>query len=73
MHGYARWRTAEETLARQAPIDGVRRNPMLQIARGAAADMVRFAGEFGMTAVARSRLAAGIGGQSKGKFDGLIT
>ena len=44
----------------------------MRIAATAAADMVRLAGEFGMTPVGRSRIAAGIGGQPKGKFDGLI-
>jgi phage terminase small subunit len=34
----------------------------VQVARHAAADMVRLAGHFGMTPAARSRLAAGIGG-----------
>jgi hypothetical protein len=36
--------------------------------------MLRFAGEFGLTPVARSRLAAGIGGKppAGGKFDGLL-
>lgn len=36
------------------------------------AAMMRFAGEFGLTPVARSRLAAGVGGQlpGGGKFDG---
>ena len=85
---YARWRTTEETLARMAESDPVthallvrstdgnpRRNPLVKIAADAADDMVRYAGEFGMTPVARSRLAAGIGGQppaGRGKFDGLL-
>jgi phage terminase small subunit len=36
--------------------------------------MIRFAGEFGLTPVARARLAAGRLGQppSGGKFDGLL-
>jgi P27 family predicted phage terminase small subunit len=82
---YARWRLAVETLARMAQDDrethallvktdkgDLRRNPLVRIVADAAADMVRFAGEFGMTPVARSRLAAGVGGQPLGKFDGLI-
>ena len=84
---YSRWRTAEETLARMAESDPVthallikssdgnpRRNPLVKIAADAAADMVSYAGEFGMTPVARSRIAAGVGGQppSRGKFDGLL-
>lgn len=72
---YARWRTAEESLARMAQSDGdmcAGARSLARIARHAAADMVRYAGEFGMTPVARSRLAAGIGGHPRGKFDGLI-
>jgi len=39
----------------------------------AAADMVRFATEFRLTAVARSRLAAGVYDQpASSKFDGLM-
>lgn len=84
---YARWRTAEEALARMAEADPVthallikstdgnpRRNPLVKIAADAADDMVRYASEFAMTPIARSRLAAGIGGQppaGRGKFDGL--
>jgi phage terminase small subunit len=50
-----------------------RRNPLVKIAADAANDMVRFAGEFGLTAVARSRLAAGVYGQPKpSKFAGLL-
>jgi P27 family predicted phage terminase small subunit len=36
-----------------------RRNPLLKIAADAAEDMLRFAGEFGLTPVARTRLASG--------------
>jgi P27 family predicted phage terminase small subunit len=84
---YARWRTAVETLARMAETDPVthalliksadgnpRRNALVKIAADAASDMVSYARDFGMTPVARSRLAAGIGGPppSGGKFDGLL-
>ncbi len=74
---YARWRTAEEMLARMELLiendkGDLRTNPLVRIARHAAADMVRYAGHFGMTPVARSRLAGGVGGQPKGKFDGLL-
>jgi P27 family predicted phage terminase small subunit len=82
---YSHWRTAEETLARMAERDPInsallvtsgdgnpRRNPMVKIAADAAADMVRYAGEFGLTPVARSRLAASVGGQPGGRFDGLL-
>jgi P27 family predicted phage terminase small subunit len=83
---YMRWRQAEEVLARMASgsltrgllmkgADGTpRRNPMVKIAADAAVDMVRYAGEFGMTPVARSRIAAGVWNQppAGGKFDGFI-
>ena len=46
-------------------------NPLLKIARHAAADMVRYAGLFGMTPVARSRLSANpvTGGKFLGPVD----
>jgi P27 family predicted phage terminase small subunit len=50
-----------------------RRNPLAKIASDAAEDMLRFAGEFGLTPVARTRLAAaGYGPSSPSKFDGLL-
>ena len=50
-----------------------RRNPLVKIGADAAADMVRFANEFGLTAVARSRLAGGVYSQPPpNKFDGLL-
>jgi P27 family predicted phage terminase small subunit len=84
---YAQWRTAVELLARMAQSNPVtsglliktaagdpRRNPIIKVARDAAADMLRFAGEFGLTPVARARLGAAgwepTGG--RGKFDGYI-
>jgi len=78
---YSRWREAEEALA--GDCDGglliktqdgnPRRNPLVKISADAAADMVRFANEFGLTAVARSRLAGGVYGQPPpNKFDGLL-
>ncbi len=68
---YARWPTAEEALARMAGCDesdgllaksatgDARPHPLVKISRDAAARMVKFAGEFGMTPVARTRLAQG--------------
>ena len=47
-------------------------NPLLKIARCAAADMVHFAGEFGMTPLARSRLGAPVPPEP-GKFGHLLT
>ena len=68
---YERWRTAKETIAAMAERDPILRglivktqsggaapNPLVWIAAGAARDMVRFAGEFGMTPAARSRISA---------------
>jgi P27 family predicted phage terminase small subunit len=50
-----------------------RRNPLVKIAADAAEDMVRYASEFGLTPVARSRLAVGVYGQpAPSKFDGLL-
>ena len=83
---YDRWRTAEEVLAVmrernevtlglmiKAADGNARANPLVRIASGAADDMIRFAGEFGLTPVARSRLAAGLGGQpGPGKFGDLL-
>jgi P27 family predicted phage terminase small subunit len=40
-------------------VDGnPRRNPLVKIAADAAEDMLRFAGEFGLTPIARTRLAS---------------
>ena len=47
-------------------------NPLIKIARCAAADMVHFAGEFGMTPRARSYLSAAGRTSGPGKFDGLL-
>jgi P27 family predicted phage terminase small subunit len=47
-------------------------NPLVKIARCAAADMVRFAGEFGMTPRARSYLDAPGPRSGPSKFDGLL-
>jgi P27 family predicted phage terminase small subunit len=83
---YSQWRTASEALARIAAgdphmagllvkgMDGnPRRNPLVKIVSDAASDMLMVAGLFGMTPVARSRLAAGGWEPPQGpsKFDGL--
>jgi P27 family predicted phage terminase small subunit len=50
-----------------------RANPLVRIASEAAADMLRFASEFGFPPAARSRIAAGVGGQtSNSKFGDLL-
>jgi phage terminase small subunit len=55
-------------------VDGnPRRNPLVKIAADGAEDMLRFAGEFGLTPVARTRLASsGYAPSSPSKFDGLL-
>jgi P27 family predicted phage terminase small subunit len=64
---YAHWRQAEEVLHRMGEAllvkrpSGPRMNPLLRVAARAAENMLRFAGELGLTPVARSRIAAGIG------------
>lgn len=81
---FSRWKTAEETIASMAERDPVMRglivrtqsggaapNPLVLIAQSAARDMVRFAGEFGLTPVARSWIKA-IDNLSDGKFAGLF-
>jgi phage terminase small subunit len=48
-------------------------NPLVCIARSAADAMMRFAGELGMTPIARTRLAGGrFTLPTGGKFDGLL-
>lgn len=84
---YSRWRSAEEALQeRVAKADGnklaalidrtangtVIQNPLIGIANKAAGDMVRYAGEFGLSPVARARLAIDPKKQPGGKFAGLI-
>lgn len=85
---YKRWRMAVETMHLMASSNPatsglmVKRtdgnpapNPLLHIARKAADDMVRYAGEFGMTPVARARISAGVGYEPPrggGKFGDLI-
>jgi P27 family predicted phage terminase small subunit len=83
---YSRWRETEEVIARMAINDratgglliktssgDAAQNPLIGIARRAAADMVRYAGEFGMSPAARARISAGIGYEPpEGKFDGLL-
>jgi P27 family predicted phage terminase small subunit len=85
-HAYGQWRLAAESLARMAANDPVMNgqliktkygdaamNPLVSISRKHAADMVRYGSEFGLTALARSRLAAEINApRPPGKFDGLL-
>jgi P27 family predicted phage terminase small subunit len=82
---YSRWRTAEEAMQRRVEKAGdplaaliiktksenVIQNPLVGIANKAAADMVRYAAEFGLTPSARARLAIDPNKKAS-KFDGLI-
>jgi P27 family predicted phage terminase small subunit len=77
---YGRWREAEEALAKFRAEDPVthgllvegRINPLVRISRNAARDCLRYAGEFGLTPAARSRISVGIGPPGPRKFDGLL-
>jgi P27 family predicted phage terminase small subunit len=85
-NAYQTWRTAVEVLDRMAqtnPLTGgllikttdgnPRRNPVMKIAADSANAMLRYAGEFGLTPVARSRLgAAGWEPPKGGKFSGYL-
>lgn len=86
---YARWRAAEEALARLAERDPVNagliikttngnaiENPLVTMAHRAARDMCRYAGEFGFTPAARSRIAVSDSADriapTASKFAGLL-
>ena len=75
---FAMWREAAEQLADESLLSETRagqpcRNPLVKVARDAAADMMRYAAEFGLTPVARTRLAQGIHPEPPSKFDGLLS
>ena len=85
-HAFGQWRMAAESLAKMQANDPIMNgmiiktkygdaaiNPLVSIARKHAADVIRYASEFGLTPVARTRLAAGgYGPLMLGKFDGLL-
>jgi P27 family predicted phage terminase small subunit len=86
-HAFGQWRMAAETLAKMQANDPIMNgmiiktkygdavaNPLTSITRKLAGDVVRYAGEFGLTALARSRMAAGYcpPSHSISKFDGLL-
>ena len=83
----AHWKAAVEALGRMAAQDPVmhgllikdrdgeaRQNPLVRVVRNAGETMLRYAAEFGLTPVARARIAsAGFEPPSgPGKFDGLL-
>jgi P27 family predicted phage terminase small subunit len=77
---YSRWLASEEALASFRANDpvtygllvGGKTNPLVYVARNAAADMLRFAHEFGLTPAARTRISVGTGYASDGKFGDLL-
>jgi P27 family predicted phage terminase small subunit len=84
-YAYGQWRECAEQLAAMAgePVKGLvvrnvnggfTENPLVYTARKAAADMMRYAAEFGLTPAARSRITSGVNGDDEqgSKFAGLI-
>ncbi len=85
-HAFGQWQMAAESLAKMQANDPIMNamiiktkygdaamNPLVSIARKHAADVIRYASEFGLTPIARTRLAAGgFAPPSPGKFDGLL-
>lgn len=81
---FGEWRTARETLDRIAKGDPVMhglllkrdravvQNPLVYVARKAAQDMVRYAGEFGLSPAARVRIATGLAEVPGSKFADLL-
>jgi P27 family predicted phage terminase small subunit len=81
-----RWKQAEDLLAAMAERDpetgaltvkstigNAMHNPLLRIATSAAANMIRYAAEFGLTPAARAHVVGGVVARSGGgKFDGLL-
>jgi P27 family predicted phage terminase small subunit len=85
-HAFGQWRMAAESLAKMQANDPIMNgmiiktkygdaamNPLVSIARKHAGDVIRYASEFGLTPVARTRLAlGGFGPSAPSKFDGLL-
>jgi P27 family predicted phage terminase small subunit len=82
---YGRWRETEEKIAVlrakdpvthglliKGPYGAARINPLIRLSRQMAADVLRFACEFGFTPAARTRISLGIAHESNGKFGDLI-
>jgi P27 family predicted phage terminase small subunit len=61
-----------ERLTKETEKGFIVQNPLIGIANKAAADMVKYATEFGMAPAARARLGISHEGKKKGKFDGLM-
>jgi P27 family predicted phage terminase small subunit len=83
---YGHWRQVEEALAKMADRDetmhgllikttdgNAKRNPLVKVAADAAQDMLAYAGHFGLTPVARTRLLQlGYAPSTPSKFGDLI-
>jgi hypothetical protein len=67
-----RWRRplANEGLLDTTLQGDKRRHPLIKVIADAASDMVRYAGEFGLTPVARTRIVKDIHQRPPSKFDG---
>jgi P27 family predicted phage terminase small subunit len=82
---FSRWRVAEEGIKKAAGIEGatfgalvcqtaggLRKHPLVDISEKAAAAMVKYSLEFGLTPSARARLAIDPAKGKGGKFNGLV-
>jgi P27 family predicted phage terminase small subunit len=81
---YSRWRIAVEALRKMGENEELTKalllkknglpiqNPLAVICSKAGAEMVRYAGEFGMSPAARASIAATPVGEVPNKFDGLL-
>ena len=75
---YSQFRTATEKLKKskyvlRTPNGSWQRNPLISIIEKASSDMVKYAGEFGMTPSARARMGIRAQGAKKSKFEGLVS
>ena len=61
----------KDPVTRGLLIDG-RINPLVKLSRNCATELLRFAGEFGFTLPARTRISLGVGAADNGKFGDLI-
>jgi len=79
---FGRWRQAEEALAEAGELVTVdqrtkkrrilKQSPLVGIASAAARDMISYAGQFGLTPVARSRTSVEGLKAPRSKFEGLL-
>jgi P27 family predicted phage terminase small subunit len=72
---YALWRQASEELEKlliETQSGDQRRSPLIKIIADAARDMVSYASAFGMSPLARTRIAQGIH-EAPSKFEGLLS